>query len=136
MMRLDKIQPTQLFVSSDKLSEVLKTVNPKNPKSIEPIPIKKLDNEIIFVDGHTRAFAAFLLGFTKVPVYWESEELDWDAYKICVKWCKKTKIRTTADLKNRVISQKDYEVLWYRRCEEMQRKLQRKKEQKLVKAKD
>lgn len=136
MMKLDKIQPTQLFISSEKLSEVLKTVNPKNPKSIEPIPIKKLDNEIIFVDGHTRAFAAFLLGFTKVLVYWENEELDWDAYKICVKWCKKAKIRTIADLKNRVIPQKDYEVLWYERCEEMQRKLQREREQKLVKAKD
>jgi hypothetical protein len=136
MMTLDKIQPTQLFISSEKLSEVLKTVNPKNPKSIEPIPIKKLDNEIIFVDGHTRAFAAFLLGFTKVLVYWENEELDWDAYKICVKWCKKAKIRTIADLKNRVIPQKDYEVLWYERCEEMQRKLQREREQKLVKAKD
>ncbi|MDH7606435.1 MAG: hypothetical protein QHH12_01520 [Candidatus Bathyarchaeota archaeon] len=136
MMKLDKIQPTQLFISSEKLSEVMKTVNPKNPKSIEPIPVKKLDNEIIFVDGHTRAFATFLLGFTKVPVYWESEELDWDAYKICVKWCKKAKIRTIIDLKNRVISQKDFEVLWYRRCEEMQRKLQRKREQNLVKAKD
>jgi hypothetical protein len=136
MMKLDKIQPTQLFINSEKLSEVLKTVNPKNPKSIEPIPIKKLDNEIIFVDGHTRAFAVFLLGFTKVPAYWENEELDWDAYKICVKWCKKAKIRTIADLKNRVIPQKDYEILWYRRCEEMQCRLQKKKERKPIKAKD
>ncbi len=136
MMKLDKIQPTQLFISSEKLSEVMKTVDSKNPKSIEPMPVKKLGNEIIFVDGHTRAFAAFLLGFTKVPVYWENEELDWGAYQICVKWCKKAKIRTIADLKNRVIPQKDYEVLWYRRCEEMQLKLQRKREQKLFKAKD
>ncbi|MGQ9538028.1 MAG: hypothetical protein ACUVTE_00355 [Candidatus Bathycorpusculaceae bacterium] len=84
MVKLNKIQPTQLFISSDKLSEVLRTVDPQKPKSIEPIPIKKLGNEIIFVDGHTRAFAAFLLGFTGVPVYWEDEELDWDAYKIFV----------------------------------------------------
>lgn len=136
MVKLNKIQPTQLFISSDKLSEVLRTVDPKNPKSIEPLPIKKLGNEIIFVDGHTRAFAAFLLGFTEVPVYWEDEELDWDAYKICVKWCKKAKIRTIADLKDRVLPQKDYEVLWYKRCEEMQRKLQSKMGQKLVKVKD
>lgn len=135
MMKLNKIQPTQLFISSEKLSEVMKTVDPKNPKLIEPISVKKLDNAIIFVDGHTRAFAAFLLGFAKVPVYWENEELDWDAYKICVKWCKKAKIRAIADLKNRVIPQKDYEVLWYRRCEEMQRKLQRKKNKNSLKLK-
>jgi hypothetical protein len=113
MMKLDKIQPTQLFISSEKLSEVMKTFNPKNPESMEPIPVKKLGNEIIFVDGHTRAVAAFLHGFSQVPVYWENEELDWDAYKICVKWCKKEKIRTIADLKTRIVSQKDYEILWY-----------------------
>ena len=124
MMKLDKIQPTQLFISSEKLSEVMKTFNPKNPESMEPIPVKKLGNEIIFVDGHTRAVAAFLHGFSQVPVYWENEELDWDAYKICVKWCKKEKIRTIADLKTRIISQKDYEILWYKRCEKMQKNLE------------
>jgi hypothetical protein len=124
MMKLDKIQPTQLFISSEKLSEVMKTFNPKNPESMEPIPVKKLGNEIIFVDGHTRAFAAFLHGFSQVPVYWENEELDWDAYKICVKWCKKEKIRTIADLKTRIVSQKDYEILWYKRCEKMQKNLE------------
>jgi hypothetical protein len=124
MMKLDKIQPTQLFISSEKLSEVMKTFNPKNPESMEPIPVKKLGNEIIFVDGHTRAVAAFLHGFSQVPVYWENEELDWDAYKICVKWCKKEKIRTIADLKTRIVSQKDYEILWYKRCEKMQKNLE------------
>ncbi|MGQ9530510.1 MAG: hypothetical protein ACUVQX_03135 [Candidatus Bathycorpusculaceae bacterium] len=76
------------------------------------------------MDGHTRAFAAYLNGFSEVPVYWEHEELDWDEYKICVRWCKKEKIHTIADLKNRVVSQEDYERLWYRRCEKMQKNLE------------
>jgi hypothetical protein len=124
MMKLDKIQPTQLYISSEKLSEVMKNLDPKNPKAMEPTPIKKLGNEIIFVDGHTRGFAAFLHGFSEIPVYWEDEELDWDAYKICLKWCKKEKIRTTADLKNRIVPQEDYEILWYKRCEKMQQNLE------------
>ena len=132
MMKLDKIQPTQLFISSEKLSEVMKTVDPKNPKSMEPIPIKKLGKEIIFVDGHTRAFAAFLHDFSEIQVYWEDEELDWEEYKICLKWCKKEKIRTIADLKNRIVSQEDYEILWYKRCEKMQRNLKQKRKQKLL----
>jgi hypothetical protein len=102
---------------------------------MEPIPVKKLGNEIIFVDGHTRALAAFLHDFSEIPVYWEDEKLDWDAYKICVRWCKKEKIRTIADLKNRVISQKDYEILWYKRCEKMQRNLELRRKRKYAKEK-
>jgi len=123
MMKLSEIQPTQLYISSEKLSETMKTFNPNKPESIEPIPIKKLGKQTIFVDGHTRAFAAFLQNLSEVPVYWEDEELDWDEYKICAAWCKKEQIRTIADLKDRVIPQKDYEVFWYHRCEKTQQDL-------------
>ncbi|MEM2136997.1 MAG: ParB/Srx family N-terminal domain-containing protein [Candidatus Methanomethylicia archaeon] len=128
MMKLSDIQPSQLYICSEKLSEVMKTFNPNDPKSMEPIPIKKLDEDIIFVDGHTRAFAAFLHGFTEIPVYWENEELDWDMYKICVEWCKNEGICTIADLKNRVIPQGEYEILWYKRCEELEQKLKANRE--------
>ncbi|KPV65278.1 MAG: hypothetical protein AOA65_0313 [Candidatus Bathyarchaeota archaeon BA1] len=128
MMKLKEIQPSQLYISSEKLSEVMKTFDPNKPESMEPIPIKKLENEVIFVDGHTRAFAAFLHSFSEVPVYWEDEELDWDAYEICVEWCKKERIHTIGDLKNRVVHQKDYEILWCRRCEKMQQELEAKRE--------
>jgi hypothetical protein len=130
MMKLNEIQPSQLYISSEKLSEIMKTFDFANPESIEPIPIKKLGDEIVFVDGHTRAFAAFLRGFSDVPVYWEDEELDWDAYEICVRWCKENGIHKIADLKKRVVSQKDYATLWYERCEEMQRGLAKRKHSK------
>lgn len=126
MMRLDRIQPSQLYISSKKLSKIMKTFN---PNSIRPIPIKRLEGDIIFVDGHTRAFAAFLHGLKEIPVYWEYEELDWEVYKICVEWCKKEGIRTIADLKNRVIPHRDYKILWYRRCEKMQQDLEAKRKQ-------
>jgi len=130
MMKLNEMQPSQLYISSEKLSEVMKTFDPAKPELIEPIPIKKLGNIVIFVDGHTRAFAAFLCNIPEVPVYWENEELDWDAYRICVGWCRKEGIRIIADLKNRVVHQKDYEILWYRRCEKMQKKLEKRKSKK------
>jgi hypothetical protein len=130
MKKLNEIQPSQLYISSEKLSEVMKTFDPAKPELIEPIPIKKLGNKIIFVDGHTRAFAAFLRNVSEVPVYWENEELDWDAYIVCLEWCRREGIRTIADLKNRVVPQKDYEILWYRRCEEMQQDLAKRKSKK------
>jgi hypothetical protein len=120
LMKLNGIQPSQLYISADKLAEVMKTFGSSNHHSLEPIPIKKLLGGIIFVDGHTRAFAALLNGLSEVPVYWEYEELDWEAYEICVKWCKDEGIRTIADLKNRVVSNEDYDVLWLDRCARMQ----------------
>jgi hypothetical protein len=119
-MRLDGIQPSQLYISTEKLAETMKAFNPSSRRSLELIPIKKLSGDIILVDGHTRAFAAFLQGLSEVPVYWEYEELDWEAYELCVKWCKDEGIRTIADLKNRVVSKDDYESLWLNRCARMQ----------------
>ena len=63
---------------------------------MEPIPIKKLGNERARY-GHTRAFAAFLYEVSEVPIYLADEELDWDAYEICVKWCKENGIRAISD---------------------------------------
>jgi len=130
MMNLSEIQPSQLYICSEKLSEVMKTFNRDDPKLMEPIPVKKLGDDIILVNGHTRAFAAFICGFSEVPVYWEDEELDWDVYRICVEWCKREGIRTIADLKGRIVSQRDYERLWYERCEKMQRNLEKRREKK------
>ena len=129
MMKLDEIQPSQLFINSEKLSLVMKTFD-VNPRSIEPIPVKKIGDQVVFVDGHTRAFASFLRGISEVKVYWEEDELDWDEYEVCVDWCKKEGINTIADLKERVIPSKEYQVLWLDRCEKMQRELEAKRNQK------
>jgi len=127
LMKLDSIQPSQLYISRGKLDTVMRKFKQYKPVSIKPIPIKKLGDQVVFVDGHTRAYAAFLLGFSEVPVYWEDEELDWDEYEVCVRWCKEERIHTISDLKNRVVSHKDYQVLWLDRCRKMQQELEAKK---------
>jgi hypothetical protein len=129
LMELDKIQPSQLYISSRKLNSVMRNFASK-PSLMEPIPIKKFGDRIVFVDGHTRAFAALLHRFPKVPVYWEDEELDWEAYEICVVWCLEDRIYTIADLKNRVVSHQEYKKLWYERCAKMQKELEAKRKPK------
>jgi hypothetical protein len=84
-MKLDSFQPIQLYLSSAKLDVVLSSAKRSRPLFAESIPVKRLGNQIVFVDGHTRAFAAFLLGFSAILVYWEYEELDWDEYEACVR---------------------------------------------------
>ena len=130
VMRLNEIQPSQLFISSEKLSHVMIGLDPLKPESLDPIPVKELGNQVIFTDGHTRAFAAFLCGFSEVRVFWDEDELDWEAYEICVKWCKEEGVYTVADLRDRVVASGEYEVLWLKRCKEMQTGLEARRRQK------
>lgn len=115
-MKLSEIQPSQLFINSKKLSQITADSNLLVAENIEPIPVKKLGNEVISTDGHTRALAAYLCGISEVSVFWDEDELDWEAYQICVKWCKEEGIYTIADLKDRVVSPEEYDVLWLKRC--------------------
>ncbi len=126
-MELCSIQPSQLYISELKLVEVRRRFAPISVSTLDPIPVKRLDEEVIFTDGHTRAFAAFLAGLREVRVFWDEDDLDWEAYRICVQWCKDEGIYTVGDLEGRVIPHSDYEVLWYERCAKMQRALKEKR---------
>jgi len=121
LMKLNEIQPSQLFISSEKLSEIMKAFDQAKPDTLEPIPVKKLGNEVVFTDGHTRALAAFLHGLGEARVFWDEDELDWEAYAICVEWCKKEGIRTVGGLKDWVVSPEEYTALWLDRCGRMHR---------------
>jgi hypothetical protein len=43
VMKLDEIQPSQLFISSEKLAQVMKDFNPQRLELLEPIPVKNLE---------------------------------------------------------------------------------------------
>ena len=82
---------------------------------------------MILTDGHTKVFAAFLSGFKEINAYWETDELDWEAYEICVDWCVEEGIRSVADLKDKVVEFEDFEALWYKRCQAMHKTLEEKR---------
>ncbi len=50
--------------------------------------------------------------------------MDWEAYRICVQWCRQEGIDTIADLQDRIVEPDDYQVLWLDRCRIMQEELQ------------
>jgi hypothetical protein len=127
-MKMSQIQPSQLYINQERLSEVIVALDRLKPDLIKPIPVKKLGEKIVLTDDHTIALAAFLRGVSEVRVYWEEDELDWNAYEICVQWCQKEGVRTIADLKNRVVSPKEYDALWVNRCKKMQQELEAKRE--------
>jgi hypothetical protein len=119
-MSLAILQPSQLFISRKKLTALQSAIDFSAPENIPPIPVKMLDGEVVMTDGHTRAFAAFLAGLQRAPVYWDRDALDWGAYRICVAWCHREGIHSPSDLEGRVVSEGAYERLWLDRCAAMQ----------------
>jgi len=107
------LQPSQLFISETKLAAVRKKWRATD---LIPLPVKELDGKIVLTDGHTRACQAWLSGEKEIPVRWDQDDLDWDAYRIYVGWCLQEGILNIADLAKRVIPQDRYEVLWIQRC--------------------
>lgn len=123
LMKLKDIQPSQLYINSQKLENVLKWFTPSNYDSYGAIPIKRLNGKVIFTDGHTRAYATHIKGIKTIKVYWDEDELDWNAYQICVDWCKSEGINSIEDLKGRIIEPNKYEILWIGRCRNMHNEL-------------
>jgi hypothetical protein len=120
---IDKIQFSQLYISSEKLTAVMKVFENGKEDDLEPIPIKELDGSLVSTDGHTRILAWYLHGYTEVECVWEDIEMDWDAYRICVQWCKDEGVEHVDDLNQRIIGPEDYQVLWLDRCRLMQEQL-------------
>jgi hypothetical protein len=50
-------------------------------------------------------------GLSQVRVFWDNDELGIAAYETCVAWCQQEDIRTSADLRGRVVPPGEYEVL-------------------------
>ena len=122
-MSLSTLQPSQLYINKEKLSVLQSEIDFSDRKNIPPIPVKDLDERWVITDGHTRAFAAYLAGNSRLPVYLDEDELDWEAYRICVRWCREAGIESVADLQDRVISPERYKLLWLDRCLQMQNRL-------------
>ena len=127
-IELSKLQPSQLYISKKKLAAILKKFKPNDKSTLGIIPIKKLGDDIIYTDGHTRAYVAYKAKLTKILVEWENEDLDWEMYEICVNWCKSENIFTIANLDDRVISHRQYEQLWYKRCEDLHNKMEKERQ--------
>lgn len=121
------IQPSQFYISLNKIAKIKKWFNPEDLSNFEPVPIKEIDGNIIFTDGHTRAFVAFSAGLKKIPITFEKEELDWDMYKLCIEACIQKGIYTIRDLETELLDEIDYDLKWHKWCDTMQKSVLKKR---------
>jgi len=107
---ITKIQPSQFYISEEKLAECKAWI--KSPEDIL-IPIVIKDGKTIAQDGHTRLKAAVDLGFDKVYVYTE----DFDDYIFdFVAEAIKRGLYTVHDME--ILSKNDYDIKWNKFCDE------------------
>ena len=121
---LKDLQPSQFYISQEKLSNIQAWFRKDDLSNFEPLPVKVLDGIPILTDGHTRAVVAILAGLESVPLVYEEDELDWNLYRYCVEQCNQKGIHSPYDLVDRVISAYEYEEKWIGWCEQISSKLQ------------
>ncbi len=116
-----RLQPSQLYINAAKLRCVQDRLNIPSAVTLAPLPVLGMGGDLVLTDGHTRAFTAWSAGLRHLRVAWDTDELDVQAYEICVQWCVQEGIRTISDLQGRVVDLDTYRALWLDRCAAMHR---------------
>lgn len=109
-IEINKIQPSQFYVSEAKLASCKKWI--KAPEDIK-IPITVLEGRIIALDGHTRLRAAADLGFGHVYTY-----VDYCGEYICQFVVEANKRGVFDVLGMEILSEGEYEQKWHKFCDE------------------
>jgi hypothetical protein len=118
ILPISDLQPSQLFISEGKLCLCKEWFDKSDIAKMDAIPIKHFMGKNLMTDGHTRAVLAYLSGFKEIPCYLDTDELDMKAYAKDIEWCNEEGVSGVSDLAKRIVSHKDYEVLWRKRCME------------------
>ena len=61
-LTLADIQPSQFYISGEKLRRVLTWFDPADLHNFEFCPVYEFQGKAVFTDGQTRAFAAYRAG--------------------------------------------------------------------------
>lgn len=123
LMDVDQLNPSQIYLSAEKIKSVTEWFNPQNMDEFQPLPIHDFGNEsYTLIDGHTRAYVAHKNGISVLPVFYDEEDVVTSQigqmqYKADIDWCKRFKLTHIKQLENRILSKSAYQKLWMERCD-------------------
>lgn len=116
----EDIRPSQLYISARKLRDVMGWFDFADP-AYDPLPVYAFDGTLTLLDGHTRAFVAYLGGLESVRVAELDDsdvtELNLGVYRECIAWCQEEGVTDISDFVGRVVSHATYETKWVERCQ-------------------
>ena len=110
-VELDGLQPSQFYVDEDKLAAVSTFVHA--PEDVV-VPVIADGDRHIACDGHSRLYAAHLLGFTEVLAFLCAEP--GDAIHDFVRMARERGVHRPADL--RPLPHEEYAIQWDRFCDD------------------
>jgi hypothetical protein len=121
---ISDIQPSQLYISESKKEKISKWLTSAFV-DYDPIPVIKLNNKLVSIDGHTRMYLLASMGVDQVKVIDSSDDKEDHMYSVFVEWCEREKIESVHDLMNRELPHELYQVAWIERCENMLKELEK-----------
>ena len=107
---IDKIQPIQFFACRDKLEAVKSFVHTEEDVII---PVAMHEGTYASLDGHTRLYLAYILGFKHVYAYYSQ---DFDDFDYFFDEARKRHIYTAKDLI--LLEHEEYREKWDKFCDE------------------
>ncbi len=119
---LAELQPSQLYLDRTKLRNLIMNGYDAEQTEKKPLPVIKLNGELVLVGSHTRAFLADQQGETYVTVEYLAEIDNLSNYQTYVSWCKEEDITKVSDLGKQIISSEDFEREWVDRCNRISQK--------------
>lgn len=108
-VRIDQLQPTQTHLSQARIESISRHVG----FLAKPLAVKLIEGRLCVVDGHERLFALSSVGQENVEVYMDDNSgLTDEAFMALVKYCCDKGITSIHDLENRVVSPRNFKMLW------------------------
>ncbi len=117
------IRPTQLYISRHKYDSCSGLFHRQGFESHEPVPVKRIGNDLFFTDGHTRALLLWQNGVAAIHTVEDTDDMDWIAYLANLQWCRDAGVQSIKDLSYRIVTHEVYREKWIARCEKLHEKL-------------
>jgi hypothetical protein len=118
LVRLEDVQPSQLYVNAELLAEALAAWDPLTELGPPPLRVADIDGVTVLVEDHAVAVSLAVRGSRNMLVYRNDEPLDLDVIQKRVMWCREEGVRRVDDLLKRVVPPDEFETRWTSRVRE------------------
>ena len=115
-VKIKDLHPTQLYLSEKKLQDIQMLYQSAEIINMDPISVLAFGDRLLITDGHHRAYQALSAGQNTISAEWDKDGGD-ELYHLYMQACEERKIYSILDLKNRILTQDEYEAKWYNWCD-------------------